>query len=52
MHGKMKDMKREPKQQPAPVLQLRFYREDGTVVEAEVPGPLVTMPAKRPRHEK
>ena len=34
----MKDMKREPEQQPVPVLRLRFYREDGTVVEAEVPG--------------
>jgi hypothetical protein len=36
-------MRREPTPQPKPVLQLRYYREDGTVVEAEVAGGLVAM---------
>lgn len=39
-------MKRDGKPQPKPVLLLRYYREDGTVVEAEIPGGIVAMPKK------
>lgn len=30
-------------EQPKPVLLIRYWREDGTVVEAEVPGGVVAM---------
>lgn len=36
-----------PKPQPKPpVLLIRYFAEDGTVVEAEVPGGLVAMKGK------